>query len=69
MNPKGILKEKDPIQLNGLYTPFVYFPSVSGSSTNLPRSRGTETPREGRSRKQLAFLAANVQCLKLKVVG
>jgi hypothetical protein len=52
----ALLNEKeDPLQLNGLYTTFVYFPSVSGSSTNLPRSRGTETPQEGRSETQSAF--------------
>ena len=36
--------------------PSRYFPLVSGSSTNLPRSRGTETPK-GEEDEQLEFTA------------
>ena len=36
--------------------PSRYFPLVSGSSTNLPRSRGTEIPK-GEEDEQLEFTA------------
>jgi len=36
---------KEPLPTSMVFTPpSRYFPLVSGSSTNLPRSRGTETP-------------------------
>ena len=52
--------KKQPLpDLNGLYTPFVLLP-FGQSSTNLPRSRGTEPQKGEGSTNSLSSLLKNI---------